>query len=151
MTKPELIRKATIFQGLSDEQIARVQNHGEYRSAAEGDTIFAEGSAGQSLFVLLEGRVQISVKMSRDSEQAPVHTVIPGDVFGEFALVADHERSALARATQESRYFALKREAFRELAEEDPRLGYVVLRDMGEILVERIIKTTHELRESLMF
>ncbi len=151
MRKPKMIKQAAIFQDLTDEQLARIDERGEHRTATEGDTIFAEGSSGHSLFVLLEGRVQISVKMSRDSEQAPVHTVVPGEVFGEFAFVTNQERSATARASQDSAYFAFKRETFHELADEDPKLGYVVLREVGQILVERLVKTTRELRESLMF
>ena len=103
------------------------------------------------MYVLLEGRIQISVKMSRDTEQAPVHTVVPGSVFGEFALVSDSLRSATAVATQDSSCFVFTREAFEQLSERDPHLGYRMTRNLAEILVGRIVKTTRDLRASLMF
>jgi CRP-like cAMP-binding protein len=151
MTNPEELKQALVFRNLDQAQLEVLAERGERRVLAQGELVFEEGSAGDEVFVVLEGRVQCTVKMSRDSEQAPVHTVVPGEIVGEFALVADHRRSATVRATQDSVLFVLRRSAFRKLAEEDPRLGYVVLRDMGEILVERIIKTTQELRASLMF
>ena len=151
MMKPEQIKQAKVFRNLDNAQLVKLCERGERRKVAQGEVVFEECSKGCEIYVVLEGRVQCTVKMSRESEQAPVHTAVPGEIVGEFALVADHERSATIRAMQDSVLFVLTRSAFRELAEEDPRLGYVVLRDMGEILVERIIKTTKELRASLMF
>jgi CRP-like cAMP-binding protein len=151
MTKPEYIKQAALFVGLSEEQLKKIGERGERRNFAQGDIVFEEGSAGHEFYIVLEGRIEITVKMSRESEQAPVHVVEPGAVFGEFALVSDHERSATAVACQDSVCFVLKRSVFRQLADEDPNLGYIVLRDLGEILVDRIIKTTQDLRASLMF
>ena len=151
MTKPEYIKQATIFAGLDDVQMGKIGEKGERRKFAQGDVVFEEGSSGHELYIVLEGRIEITVKMARESEQAPVHVVEPGAIFGEFSLVSDHERSATAVACQDSLCFVLKRSVFRQIADEDPKLGYIVLRDLGEILVERIIKTTQELRASLMF
>lgn len=146
-----LLAKSTLFANLSSEQIRKIAERGERREVPEGELVFAEGSRGTEVFVLIEGRVKITVTMNRESEQAPVHTVLPGHVFGEFALVTDLERSANARAVKDSVCFAFSREVFHELAEEESALGYLVLKNLGEILVGRIVKTTRELRASLMF
>lgn len=147
----EYLREAQIFKGLTDDQLKKIAKHGEERRVAEDDLVFKEGDTGNEVFVVVEGRVQISMEMDMPTEQAPVHTVTPGGIFGEFALVADHERSASARSSKDTTVFALSREAFHDLAEDDPKLGYTVLRELGEILVSRLIKTTRELRASLMF
>jgi CRP-like cAMP-binding protein len=151
MTKPENLRIACLFANLDDDPLAKVSARGERRDVSQGEVIFKEGSAGDDIFLLLEGRVQCTVAMAHKSEQAPVHTVVAGDIFGEFSLIAEHPRSATAVAIQDSVYFTLTRKAFRDLADQNPRLGYVVLRDLGEILIDRIIKTTQELRASLLF
>lgn len=151
MTDLDRLRSCTLFEGLSEPQLDRILTEAERRSAVEGEPFFAEGDGGREVYVLLEGRVQISVRMSCESEQVPVHTVVPGHVFGEFALVADHQRSATALASQPASCVVFSREQLEALAEEDPRLGYLVLRNLGRIVVERLIKTTQELRASLMF
>lgn len=151
MSKPDLIKKTQIFSKLDDEQLKAIGAHGEERKIKEGELVFEEGKPGEAVYLLVDGRVQITIEMSHATEQAPVHTVVPGRVFGEFALVGNHDRSATARATKDCTIFRLSREAFLELAEEDPRLGYAVLWELSQVLVGRLIKTTRELRASLMF
>jgi len=145
------LKQVPLFEGLSDEQLEAIAARGEQRSLAEGDLVFEEGSEGHEMFVLLDGRVQITIEMSRASEQAPVHTVVEGHVFGEFALLTGIERSATARALKDSTCFVLSREGFEALAAQDPHFGYQVLKRLTEVLVGRMVKTTRELRASLMF
>lgn len=151
MNIADMLKGASFVKGLSDEQLEKLVKHGEKRSHPEGELVFDERSTGDEVFILLDGRVQISVMLDQHTDQAPIHTVVPGKVFGEFALVADHKRSASARAVADSVFFVLSRHTLHTLAEEDPNLGYVVLKNLSEVLVERIIKTTKELRISLMF
>lgn len=151
MTEAEVLKPVPLLEGLSEVQLEAIAARGEEREVVAGAVVFEEGSDGHELFLLLEGKVQITIEMRRADEQVPVHTVVPGHVFGEFALLAGMERSATARAMQDSRFFVLSRRAFEELAEQDPLLGFCVLRHLTEVLVGRIVKTTHELRLSLMF
>ncbi|MFH2009946.1 MAG: cyclic nucleotide-binding domain-containing protein [bacterium] len=151
MSEFKLLENTTLFAGLDKAQLERLQGIGQRHTYRDGDVIFEEGDSGHDVYVLLEGRIQITVKMSRDTEQAPVHTIVPGSVFGEFALVSDSERSATAQATKDSTCFVFTRESFEQLSEQDPHLGYRVTRNLAEILVGRIVKTTRDLRASLMF
>ncbi len=151
MSGIDILRKASVFTKLTDEQLKKIAEGGQERKVEDGDLVFKEGDSGHEVYVVVEGRVQITMEMDRPTEQAPVHTVAPGDLFGEFALVSDHERSASARAVKDTVLFTFSREAFERLCEEDPKLGYCVLYDLSQILVGRLIKTTRELRASLMF
>jgi CRP-like cAMP-binding protein len=151
MSLIEILKKAPIFENLTDDQLKKIAARGEEKSVEEGDLLFKEGDTGNDAYVVLDGRIQITVAMDRPTEQAPVHTVTEGGILGEFALVSDHERSASARASKDTRLFVFSREAFIAIGEEDPKLGYRVLFDLSQILVGRLIKTTRELRSSLMF
>jgi CRP-like cAMP-binding protein len=151
MIDAKTLQDVSIFSDLSPEQLTNVAKAGSQRIVAEGELVFEKGSKSNEVFVLIEGRVQITIELSRSTEQAPVHTVLPGRIFGEFELVSDIERTANARAIKDSIFFILERDAFEQLAEKDPDLGYRVLRQLTKVLVGRIIKTTHELRASLMF
>jgi CRP/FNR family cyclic AMP-dependent transcriptional regulator len=65
-----------------------------------GDTyIFREGDAGDSLYIVFAGGVQICRRVGGGSEPLAVHG--RGEVFGEMALVDDQARSADARAERE--------------------------------------------------
>jgi len=151
MANIDILRKTDLFAGLSGAQLAALVSIGETRNHAQDKVVFEEGSPGDEVFVLLDGRVQITVEMARKTEQAPVHTVLPGSVFGEFALAASDKRSATAFGLKDCSFFVFTREGFHKLAQKDPALGYRVMQNLSEILVGRIIKTTRELRASLMF
>ena len=147
----DILRQAKLLAGLTDKQLKALESRGEPRELERDEVVFEEGTPGDEVFVLLTGRVQITVEMSRKTEQAPVHTVVPGSVFGEFALATNDTRSATAMALKDSSFFVFSRDAFQSLAKSDPALGYRVMQNLCEILVGRITKTTRELRASLMF
>lgn len=151
MSDIKILKKAPIFANLTDEQLQKISAAGDERKIEEGDLVFKQGDTGHDAFVVLDGRIQITVEMSLPTEQAPVHTVTEGEIFGEFALLSGLERSASARAVKDTLLFSFSRDQFDTLASQDPRLGYQVLYDLSQILVGRLIKTTQELRSSLMF
>ncbi len=151
MANIDILKKASLLVGFTDTQLKSLESCGETRDLAQDEVVFEEGAPGDEIFVLLDGRVQITMEMSRKTEQAPVHTVLPGSVFGEFALAESAKRSATAVTLQDCTFFVITRDAFRQLATKDPALGYLVMQNLSEILVGRIIKTTRELRASLMF
>ena len=145
------LKESSIFSDLSAEQIEEITRVGEQYSVPEGATVFEEGHPGVAMYILIDGRIQITVEGERPNERVPVHTVVPGRIFGEFALIGAHERSATARTTKDSIVFRLSREAFTELTDQDAQLGYVVYKRLSHVLMNRLIKTTRELRSSLLF
>lgn len=145
------LKESRIFNGLTEEQLENIKESGEIISVEENVILFEQNSEGNEVYILLSGRVQISVQLANKTEQAPVHTIVPGDLFGEFALITNNPRSARATAHQDSKLFMLARDNFNKLAEEDPKVGFVMLKNLSEVLIERITKTTSELRSSLMF
>ena len=151
MSTVDFLKSSSIFEGLTDKQLKSIVEAGDEKKIKDGTQIFHEGDAGHECYLLIDGRVQISVQMGNSTEQAPVHTVIPGSIFGEFSLVSDGARSATAHTSEECTCFVFTREQFEAVAEKDPQLGFQVTRNLAEILVGRITKTTRELRSSLMF
>jgi NADH dehydrogenase len=62
----------------------------------EGETVFNEGDAGDSLFMIIAGQVEVLKRFGE--EQRAVGTLGPGEYFGEMALLGRDPRSATARA-----------------------------------------------------
>ena len=63
-----------------------------------GETILAEGDAGDTAFLIVSGSVEVSI--GRGSETKSVGTLGPGDVFGEMSLIDPGPRSATVVATK---------------------------------------------------
>ena len=78
----------------------RIRNAPGSRKAAypDGELIFREGEAGETAFVVLSGKVEIS--RSVDDKTIPIGVVNVGGMFGEMALIDDCPRMASARAVE---------------------------------------------------
>ena len=103
---------------------------GEVQLIAAGETIFNSGEAGDCMFGLLEGTVELSW-----NGDAAHETIQAGDVFGAGALVThDHRRYGNARALTDCRLLVMNREKFLFAVQESPRFAIELLGSIDERL-----------------
>jgi CRP-like cAMP-binding protein len=91
-----------------------------------GRIIIREGHVGVGLFVVLEGRVAISIGDS------VVEKAGPGGVFGEMSLIDRTPRLATAVAETDCALLAMSRHMFLHLVKKSPKFGAALLRAVGE-------------------
>lgn len=91
-----------------------------------GKTIMQEGTTGNVMYVVLEGRVTISIKAG------VVGRAGAGGVFGEMALVDQSPRAASAMAETDCAFLAINREAFLHLVKTSPAFGAALLAGIAE-------------------
>ena len=103
---------ASLAKGLGEQGTA---NH------AAGTVLFKEGSAGALMYVVLEGRVAVSIKGQ------VVGRVGPGGMFGEMALVDQAARTASAAAETDTTLLAINRTVFMNLVKANPEFGAALL------------------------
>ncbi len=87
-----------------------------------GETIFQEGSTGIWAYLVLVGRVRI-LRRSTAGREISLGTVGPGEVFGEYALLAPHRNTASCRAAAPSRLLQLSLLALRPVFAALPGVG----------------------------
>ena len=87
------------------------------RAFPAGAVIMREGEPGDSLYVILEGRVNI-VAAGSTGHEVMVAIMGPGDCLGEMSIVDGLPRSASAVAAISTRTFMVTRDAFVERSEE---------------------------------
>lgn len=97
--------------------------------AQAGDAIIAEGDPGDGLYVLLSGRLRVTVG------ERVLHDLGRGAVVGEIALLSDRMRSATVRAVRDSDLLLLRTASFKALIEQNP--GF--LAQMARLLIERLL------------
>ncbi len=151
MVKAHPLSKIRLFAGISDKHLALIDAAGETHTYEDGDALFSEGDDGTHMYAVLEGRVQLSVALADRTEQVPVHISARGSVFGEFVLFEKKPRSATAMALKPVTAFAVTAEDLQEIFNEHPVVGLVMMRNLCTILVDRMRKTTTELRASLVW
>ncbi len=80
-----------------------------------GETVFNEGDAGDSLFMILSGRVEVLKRVGAESRV--VRMLGQGEYFGEMALLGRYPRSATTRALTQLDVLVLPGSDFSALAE----------------------------------
>lgn len=109
-----------------------LRNEPDVRAFAAGEVIFAEGQAGDCMFAVLDGQIEIR------KQEKTLETVSPGGVFGEMALIDQEPRSASAVAKTDCRVAAIGQRRFTLLVQQTP---YFALQIM-HILADRLRKNT---------
>lgn len=92
----------------------------------KGKLVMVAGQTGALMYVVLEGRVAISIR------GAVVQYVGPGAVFGEMALIDQSPRAANANAETDCILLGINRTVFLNLVKSDPTFGASLLSAVAE-------------------
>jgi len=95
----------------------------------DGEFIVREGEAGNSMYVIQEGQVEVFVEEGGNEVHLDVHG--PGDFFGEMALFDRDVRSASVRAMGEARILTIEKKNFMRRVHEDPSLAFRIVETMS--------------------
>lgn len=90
--------------------------------------VFRQGNLGDSLFIIIEGEVNITKGMDGDSYT--LATLHPGDFFGEMAILTDKPRVANAFTTKDTLLLPVKKEDFLEKIKTEPQLALYILQGL---------------------
>ncbi len=147
------IEDFAIFKDLNSAQLNEVCEKLVERSYEKNETIFSEGDVGTSLFLLLEGEVEITQALTLNIGNSEIDnrekSIIRLDAsiktfFGEVGLIEkDGVRTATVRTTSNSLIARLSKRDFKELMENDPVLGTILIGNIAEVLCQRLRTTNN--------
>lgn len=141
----ELLSKIHIFQGLQAVHLRRIASLGLEEAHALGALVFAEGSVGDKVYLILEGAVRISRQVPGMGEEA-LAILRAGDYFGEMALIDDFPRSADAKVHEAPcRLYLLRKEDMEDLLFVDRDLAYDLLWNFVRTLSTRLRETNDKM------
>ena len=134
----ELVSTIPLFSALSPLAVERVVDGASERHLTGGEILLREGESGDSMFVVISGRLRAYVL---DGEDTPtvVGEISPGETVGEMALLTDHPRSDSVRAVRDSTLLELSREEFQGLVDREPAALVAIARE----IVERLGRSIH--------
>jgi len=124
----DALRTVPLFTDLTDEELAQVAVLFKERHFAAGETVVKEGGDGAAFFLIRSGEANVSV---RGTERA---SLVPGDYFGEIALIDEDVRSATITATTELECYGLTLWEFRPLVVENGAIGWKLLQSLSRKL-----------------
>jgi len=105
----DLILPPDIVQLTTEKPLAIRREHFE-----PNETIFREGDWGDSLYMIVDGQVEITRDVAGQGN-VPLRRLGPGECFGEIGLVKQMPRSATVRTVTRVNVLAMDRSAFQAL------------------------------------
>ena len=106
---------------------------------AEGEVIIRQGDAGEVMFEILDG--QVEVLQEREGQEVRLAILDKEDFFGEMAIFEREKRSATVRAHGQVRVLTVDKKILLRRISEDPSLALRILERMSH----RIRKMDNEL------
>jgi CRP/FNR family cyclic AMP-dependent transcriptional regulator len=100
------LRNNTFFGGLPDAALEALIARGHTKRYAKGEIIYRRGEPGDSLMVLLSGRIKVT-NVNADAREVVLNFLGVGDINGEIAALDGKERSADAAALEACEIFAV--------------------------------------------
>jgi CRP/FNR family transcriptional regulator, cyclic AMP receptor protein len=167
----EQILRINYFAGLSEDQATKVARIVKTRSVPAGDDIITDGESGDSMFLLLQGQVEVSKNLyvkggdgfhqarkamirleskeppPMEKPQNPSNVLtIPGFfAFGEMALFDEKsKRSATVTAITDCDLGVIQNADFVALAEADTSLGFRVFMNIARKLSEDLNRANQD-------
>ena len=138
----DVLRSLVLFRLLDYEELLRIHNLIYPKEFKAGERLFSEGDPGDSLYVMIRGKMEIS------KGGVVVAHLGKGSHFGEMALVDRSSRSADAVAVEDSHCLVLYRDDFYSIIHNHARTAVKLLWSLSRVLTVRLRTTTGEL-ESL--
>ncbi len=128
---------------LAPEDVQRILNVSQVRTFAVDSDVFREGDPGSGLYVILQGSVDIISPRISNKTYVLSH-METGNYFGEMAVFDGEPRSATARVREFLEAVFIPVGAVRELVDQRPGLGAMLIRDASLRLREFNQRFLHE-------
>jgi len=143
--KLEVLKGMQMFRYLSYKELVQIGAIAEVVDVKPDATIFAAGQPGDSMYVVLTGRVQLV------SGSDVVAELGRGQHFGEMSLVDRSVRSlsAIATGSEPTQLVALSRKDFYDIIKREPASAVKMLWAFVQVLGQRLRKTNHDLSDAL--
>src|SRR5262245_13179570 len=103
------LKRCSLFESLTPAQQSRLEGRSVVRSFKPRDIIYFPAEPGQSVLVLLRGRVKIKA-ITPDGKETIFAFIDEGELFGELAIVDNEPRNEFAEAVATAQVLAIPRE-----------------------------------------
>jgi len=141
MVTVDALKACPLFSELEDEAVQKIIPLCREERHPKGAVIFTEGSKADTLFLLAKGEVTLRYEICPQPD-ACQDTTIPvetaGAVIGWSSLVKPRRLTASAHCLSDVQLIAIDGEALNDLLERDSHIGFVVMKQLAEVISERL-------------
>jgi len=129
-----LLSNIDLFIDFSEEMLQAMTDSFHLKKSKPEEVLFNQGDDGESLFVLVEGLLEVSLQ--EEGKKKHLSFLRPGSFLGEMAFLTGEKRSADVINCTESLVGELTKDSIMSLATENPE----ILSQMTAVVAERRLK-----------
>jgi len=113
------------------------------KNYAAGDSLFHQGDMGDSFFIILQGKVELTAE--RDGQELMISLLEPGQMLGEKSILGPkpYKRFFGAKAKTEVKAACISAKQLDTIEQVAPKLVLDIYRQMCKITVDRLDRTDH--------
>jgi CRP-like cAMP-binding protein len=145
-----LVKRIPAFSGLKEDALSELNAHFVEKFFKKGQLIMEEGSAGDSMMIILSGAARVTQVTGASCEEALV-VLKEGEMFGEMALLEGLPRSATVIAQVDVRALEISKENFMGFIQNNSSSGNKILLNICRILSSRLRETDTKLKAFVNF
>jgi small-conductance mechanosensitive channel/CRP-like cAMP-binding protein len=127
------LERIGMLDSLDRDQVRNLAASNPERMYAAGEQVVRQGASGDSMFVILSGRVEVT---TREGDLPPLRLAVlgPGDYFGEMSLMTGAARVATVTTLEETRLLEICKDSFGRILAARPEL----VEEIGAALRKRL-------------
>jgi CRP/FNR family cyclic AMP-dependent transcriptional regulator len=122
------LKSIDLFSQIPGEDLAQVALIATEEAREQGEEIFAEGEAGDALYLVLDGKVRVHRGDRMIAELGE------RECFGEMAILDASPRSATVTALKDTNLLKISREDFQEIMSEKPEIALGIIKVLSHRL-----------------
>jgi CRP-like cAMP-binding protein len=128
-----VLGQAGLLGALPAADLTAIAAASRLRTFRRGQVVFSAGDPGDTLIVVVSGRVKVVVR-SADGAELTLTVIQPGGVFGEISIADSGPRSADAQTLEESRLLLIPRETIQQACVRHPALAQALTGSLAATL-----------------
>ena len=128
-----ILRGTDLLGSVPTADLEAVAARSRERTFRRGQILFIAGDPGDTVIVVISGRVKVVVR-SADGGELTLTVVGPGGMFGELSVADGGPRSADAETLEECRLLFVPREMIQDICGREPTAEHALLRSVAATL-----------------
>ena len=135
-----LLRASPVFEGLEPDRLALVAGCASNVHFDQGAVMFREGDEADTFYLVRHGSIALETFVPARGS-AVIETIEAGDVVGWSWLFPPYRWHFDGRAVAPVRAIAVDGACLRGKCDDDPGLGYELMRRFSQVMLERLQAT----------
>jgi CRP/FNR family transcriptional regulator, cyclic AMP receptor protein len=138
-----ILRETSLLGSVPAEDLKAVAAASRLRSFRRGQVVFTRSDPGDTVIVVVSGRVKVTVR-SADGGELTLAIIHPGGVLGEIGVVDGGSRTADAETLEESQLLLIPRDVVRDVCARVPSAAQALTNSIAATL-RRLTEDTADL------